>query len=347
MASLLSDFDYTLPPELIALYPPKDRVSARLMVVDRETGKHQQRRFSEILDFLNPGDLLVLNNSRVIPARIFTSRKTGGKVELFLLREREPQVWTALVRPNRKVKKGDFLNLGDPKDKVTVEALDDSVPKSGERLLRFHGKPMKDILNQYGHIPLPPYIARQDDSLDRELYQTVYAKEEGSVAAPTAGLHFNEKLLADLRKKGVEIAEVTLHVGYGTFQSIGVEDLSQHQMHEEMYEVTEQTAGQINRACQEGRRIIACGTTALRVLESAADLRGRVTPGRASTRLFIYDPYKFKAAQGMITNFHLPKSTLLCLADAFLGGRRLLDLYQKAIDEHYHFYSYGDAMLIL
>ncbi len=347
MGVLLSDLCYDLPPERIAQIPLKERASARLLVTERSDAAVLHQRFSDLPNFLRGGDLLVLNNSRVIPARIFANRKSGGKVELFLLKETAPNEWTALVRPNRRVKKGEILSVGENGEKLDALIKSESVPASGERTILFSGEQVKERLYAAGHVPLPPYIPRPDNPEDREYYQTVYAKQDGSVAAPTAGLHFDEPLLTRIQAMGVEIAHVTLHVNYGTFKMIEEEDIRDHPMHDEEYEISERAASQINQALAENRRVIACGTTSVRVLESAVDKYGKISSGSGSTRLFIYSPYTFKVVQGLITNFHLPRSTLLCLVDAFLGEGRWRSLYEEAIREKYRFYSYGDAMLIL
>ncbi len=366
---LLSDFDYELLPERIAAFPPKDRSSARLLKVDRATGAFSHHTFRDIETFLKAGDVLVLNNTKVLPARIFGKRPTGGKVEALLLKETAPNEWEALLRPGGRIKKGIQISFGDLKTELVAEVLDDSHPDSGARRIRFSDSHVKSKLKKIGHIPLPPYIDRPDSEIDRELYQTVFAKEEGAVASPTAGLHFDEKLLKQLEKKGVEIIYVTLHTSYGTFQPIGEEDFLKHKMFAEDFEVTESAAEKINRALEEGRRVIACGTTSVRTLESASVDKGRnhffdpkrgqtrgsdpfdfpvwrIQPMKGQTRLFIYPGYEFKVVKGIITNFHLPKSSLLLLVAAFLGLDKMKAAYAEAIKENYRFYSYGDAMLI-
>ncbi len=343
----LSDFDYELPPELIAAYPSPDRAAAKLIRVDKKSGAFEHHRFRDLVSFLNKGDLLVLNNTKVMPARIFGRKPTGGKVEALLLKELEDHRWEALLRPGGRIQNETRL-LFHEKD-VRLEAIvqDDSTPYSGKRILRFYGGNVKDALAKIGHIPLPPYIDRPDTELDRERYQTVYAQKEGAVAAPTAGLHFDRPLLDALLEKGVLMTTITLHVGYGTFQTIAVEDLSKHKMFEEEYEINQEAAEAINKAREEKRRIIACGTTSVRALESAAGSDGRVHAKKGATQLFIYPPYSFKVVDGLITNFHLPKSTLLLLVAAFLGRNALFQVYSAAIASRYRFYSYGDAMLIL
>ena len=373
----LKDFDYSLPKELIAAYPPKERAGARLLRVDRRTGEYSHHTFRDILQFFEPGDLLVLNNTKVLPARIFGKKETGGKVEALLLKEKEDGVWEALLRPGGRIRKGATLNFGEngftphPTPlplrgrgqaarraslargqgegdvRLQAEVLEDFSPKSRVRLLRFENTNVRGVLEKIGHIPLPPYLGRPDSEIDRERYQTVFAEKPGAAASPTAGLHFDKKLLDELERKGIEIVCVTLHVSYGTFQTIAEEDLSRHQMFEEEFEVVPEAAGKINRAKQQGRRVVACGTTTVRALESAAEGEGVVRPQHSATRLFIYPPYEFKIVDGLITNFHLPKSSLLMLAAAFVGRDPLRRAYEEAIRERYSFYSYGDAMVIL
>ncbi len=376
----LSDFDFKLPEGRIAVFPPEDRASARLLRVDKQSGTISHHVFRDLPQFLQAGDLLVLNDTKVIPARIFGQKETGGRVEALLLEDLGEGKWEALLRSGGRIKKNSMLAFGENGLRVEAEVLDDARPDSGERLLDFNvgadlrpptgeagvgphtgghmGPSLRQIFKKIGHIPLPPYIDRPDSPIDRKMYQTVFAEKEGAVASPTAGLHFDEKLLDKIRAKGIEIAFVTLHVSYGTFQPIAVENLAEHKMFEERFEITAETAGQINRALSEKRRIIACGTTVVRVLESAC--RGAVPapgtqgggtlplqPMKGRTRLFIYPPYEFKIVQGLITNFHLPKSSLLLLVSAFLGRQKLLNAYDEAIREGYRFYSYGDAMVIL
>ncbi len=342
----LSDFDYPLPPELIAAFPPEDRASARLLKVDRVSGKISHHIFRGIENFLNKGDVLVLNNTKVLPARVFGLRQTGGQVEALFLKQTEKNVWKVLLRPGGRIKQGAVISLGENGTKFDARVLDDPQPDSGERLLQIDNG--KEVLKKIGHIPLPPYIDRPDSKIDRDLYQTVFAEKEGAVAAPTAGLHFDKDLLERLKKKGVEVVYVTLHTSYGTFQPLGQEDLEKNELFEEEYEITPQAAEIINRAKKENRRVIACGTTSVRTLESAADNGGQVKAHKAETRIFIYPPYTFKIISGMITNFHLPKSSLMLLVSAFLGAKeKLMNAYEEAIREKYRFYSYGDAMVIL
>ncbi|MCM8774966.1 MAG: tRNA preQ1(34) S-adenosylmethionine ribosyltransferase-isomerase QueA [Candidatus Omnitrophica bacterium] len=346
----LADFDYTLPKELIAAYPLQDRTRARLLRIDRRTGNFSHHIFRDLVSMFVPGDLLVLNNTKVLPARIFGKKTTGGKVEVFLLKEQEPGVWTALLRPGRGMKKGARLFLGENGTSLETEVLDDAKPGSCVRLFRFDDGSLKEKVRKIGHIPLPPYIHRPDTSLDREFYQTVFAEKEGAVASPTAGLHFDRAMLAEIQKREVEICYITLHVSYGTFRPLTHADLSKGEIFEESYEITENAARQLNKALEEKRRIIACGTTSVRACESAAVKENdsvKVTAGRGVTRLFIFPPYEFKVVQCLITNFHLPKSSLLFLVAAFLGREKLFKGYEEAIRERYRFYSYGDAMVIL
>jgi len=349
----LSDFDYLLPKDLIAAYPPEDRPSAKLLCVERMAGRCSHHVFRDIHSFLRPGDVLVLNNTKVIPARIFGRKETGGQVEALLLKNRQGSTWEALIRPNGRIKKNARLCFGNNGTTLEAHVLDDPRSDSGRRLLEFKENSLQEKLQKLGHMPLPPYLNRPDIPLDRELYQTVFAEREGAVASPTAGLHFNQPLLTQLKEKGVEIVFVTLHVGYGTFKPITEEDLTRHPMEEEEFEMTVEAAEKINAAIRENRRIIACGTTSVRVLESSVSREGEVEAQEGKTRLFIYPPYPFKVVDGLITNFHLPKSTLLLLVAAFFdaqggqGREKLFKVYEEAIRQRYHFYSYGDAMLIL
>lgn len=349
----LSDFDYHLPQELIAAYPPEDRPSARLLSVNRKTGQLVHQTFRDIAQHLKTGDVLVLNNTKVLPARIFGKKTSGGQVEALLLKKKQDRVWEALIRPGKRIKKDMQITFGDNGLRVSAKVLDEGRLNSAERLLEFE-RPLSYLeLDKIGHIPLPPYLNRPDSEIDRTMYQTVFAEKEGAVASPTAGLHFDENLLADLRMKGIETVFVTLHVGYGTFQTIAVENLAEHQMEEEEFEISQEAADRINRAKREGRRIIACGTTSVRTLESGVNPGGELTAQRSKTRLFVYPSYRFKMVEGLITNFHLPKSTLLLLVAAFLdskekhGRDRIFEIYAEAIQKNYRFYSYGDAMVIL
>lgn len=356
----LSDFDYALPPELIASHPVSERSRARLMKCDPENGNVTHHIFTELTEFLKSGDLLVLNDTKVMPSRIFGKRMSGGKVEALLVKPAGDRTWEALLRPGGRIKKNESLRFGEDSRTISVRVLDEVRANSAMRLMEFEtDQPLTELFEKIGHMPLPPYINRPDVPSDREMYQTVFARHPGAVASPTAGLHFDQPLLESLKSRGVEIAFVTLHVGYGTFQSISVENLSEHRMHEEEYEVSPGAAKQINRALREKRRIIACGTTSVRTLESAV-LEGAkgmlsVRPGKGVTSLFVYPPYSFRIVDGLITNFHLPKSSLLLLVAAFLqhrmrsgdGRDHLFRIYEEAIRNQYRFYSYGDAMVIL
>ncbi len=347
-----SDFDYELPPELIAQAPAPERDQSRLLVMHRPLGTLEHRRFPDLLAYLNAGDVLVLNDSKVIPARLRgINQRTGGQFELLLLEENATNDWWAMLRPGKRAQLKARIQLQtrhrDPSE-VVAEVMD--INEEGHRRLRFSGVAnVVDVLPALGETPLPPYIARPRDvdlNTDVERYQTVFAREEGSVAAPTAGLHFTPALLEAIKVKGVRLCTVTLHVGLGTFAPVKAEELSQHVMHEERFRVPENTATEIQAAQAEGRRIVAVGTTSLRVLESGPAAQGR-------TRLFVRPPYKFQFVSALLTNFHLPKSTLLMLVSAFAApgetrGRELvLNAYREAIRERYRFFSYGDAMLIL
>ena len=346
----LSDFDYKLPKELIAQEALPRRSDARLLILNRESGEIQHKHFRDLPELLNPDNLLVLNNSKVLPARFFGKKETGGAVELLLLKCHQGQIWEALLKPSGRVKPGQNIFFEEGKSKFKVCVLNSSGENSGIRLVQFDkGVDVQLEMNRIGRIPLPPYINRADLPIDRELYQTVYARKPGSVASPTAGLHFDEALLAQIEKKGTDIAYVTLHVGYGTFQLVAAENLSEHKMHGEYFEILEENAEKINMAKTAGRRVIACGTTSIRTLEAAAvdRLPPEVQPKSGMTNLFIYPPYEFKIADAIITNFHLPKTTLLMLIAAFCGKENLDRAYREAIGKNYRFYSYGDAMMII
>lgn len=343
----LSDYDYDLPESLIAEFPPARRPEARLMQLPRSGGEIRHGRFDEILDCLRSGDVLVLNDTKVIPARLKGSRSTGGKAEALLLREFEDGSWDALLKPSSRIAEGDPLYFEGNGQRLEAVVLDDAREGSGTRRIRFSGSDVRRLIDQVGEMPLPPYIRRETQASDREDYQTVFAKHEGAVAAPTAGLHFDQDLLQALKRKGVEVVAVTLHTGYGTFQPVNVEDILEHRMFEESFEITEETALKINAAKREGRRVIACGTTSVRALEASAAEDGAVRAERSRTSIFIYPPYAFRIVEGLITNFHLPKSTLLMLVSAFAGYENLRRAYDLAVREQYRFYSYGDAMLIL
>ncbi|MCD8124943.1 MAG: tRNA preQ1(34) S-adenosylmethionine ribosyltransferase-isomerase QueA [Lachnospiraceae bacterium] len=337
----VEDFDYELPEELIAQDPILDRSSSRLLVLDRETGAIEHRVFRDILEYLHPGDCLVLNNTRVIPARLYGTRVgTGASVEILLLKRREGDVWETLVKPGKKARPGTVLDFGGQMQGTVLEVVED-----GNRLIRFQYEGIfEEILDRLGEMPLPPYITHKLE--DRERYQTVYARYDGSAAAPTAGLHFTQELLQEIRERGVEIAELTLHVGLGTFRPVKVETVEEHHMHSEFYRVDEETAARINTARARGGRVIAVGTTSCRTLESAADEAGVLHAGSGWTDIFIYPGYRFKMVDALITNFHLPKSTLMMLVSALAGREHILAAYEEAVREKYRFFSFGDAMFI-
>lgn len=352
----LSDFYYDLPQELIAQDPLEDRSSSRLMHIDRKTGKYEHKVFTDVLDYLNPGDCLVINNTKVIPARLFGVREkiqtegehagetvlTTGKIEILLLKRRENDIWETLVKPGKKCKPGTILNFGN--GKLRAEVLE--VVEDGNRLIQFcYNGIFEEILDELGQMPLPPYITHE--LKDKNRYQTVYAKHEGSAAAPTAGLHFTTELLEQIRKKGIEIANVTLHVGLGTFRPVKVENVLEHHMHSEYYIITEEEAEKINRAKENGHRVISVGTTSCRALESAAAEDGHINPVSGWTDIFIYPGYQFKVIDGLITNFHLPESTLLMLVSAFAGKDHIMAAYEEAVREKYRFFSFGDAMILI
>ena len=338
----VKDFDYELPEELIAQDPLEDRSSSRLMVLDRKTGDVEHRHFRDILDYLNPGDCLVINNTKVIPARLYGAKEdTQAKIEVLLLKRKENDVWETLVKPGKKAKPGTRIVFGD--GLLVGEVID--VVEEGNRLIQFHYDGIfEEILDQLGQMPLPPYITHQLQ--DKNRYQTVYAKYDGSAAATTAGLHFTKELLSAVKEKGVDIAEVTLHVGLGTFRPVKVENVLDHHMHSEFYMVSAEAAEKINHAKESGHRVISVGTTSTRTLESAADESGRLKETSGWTEIFIYPGYQFKVIDALITNFHLPQSTLVMLVSALAGREHVLDAYKLAVQEKYRFFSFGDAMLI-
>lgn len=337
-----ADFYYDLPQELIAQDPLEDRSSSRLMILDRQTGQVEHHVFREIIEYLNPGDCLVLNNTKVIPARLYGSKVgTDGKIEVLLLKRKENNIWETLVKPGKKCKPGAKISFGE--GLLIGEVVD--VVEEGNRLIQFHYEGVfEEILDQLGQMPLPPYITHQLQ--DKSRYQTVYAKHDGSAAAPTAGLHFTPELLAKIREKGVNIAEVTLHVGLGTFRPVKVEDVAQHHMHSEFYMVEEEQAKLINDTRKNGGRVVSVGTTSCRTLESAADENGILRAGSGWTEIFIYPGYQFKMIDALITNFHLPESTLLMLVSALAGKEPIMAAYEEAVKERYRFFSFGDAMFI-
>lgn len=338
----VKDYDYDLPEELIAQDPLEDRSSSRLMVLDRQTGDVEHRHFTDILEYLHPGDCLVINNTKVIPARLFGVKEdTQAKIEVLLLKRKENDIWETLVKPGKKAKPGTKLVFGD--GLLTAEVVD--VVEEGNRLIQFHYDGIfEEILDQLGQMPLPPYITHQ--LKDKNRYQTVYAKYDGSAAAPTAGLHFTKELLQKVKDMGVDIAEVTLHVGLGTFRPVKVENVLDHHMHSEFYMVSQEAADKINRAKESGHRVTAVGTTSTRTLEAAADENGRLHETSGWTEIFIYPGYQFKVIDALITNFHLPQSTLVMLVSALAGREHVLHAYEIAVKERYRFFSFGDAMLI-
>ena len=338
----VKDYDYDLPEELIAQDPLEDRSSSRLMELDRQTGDVEHRHFTDILEYLHPGDCLVINNTKVIPARLFGVKEdTQAKIEVLLLKRKENDIWETLVKPGKKAKPGTKLVFGD--GLLTAEVVD--VVEEGNRLIQFHYDGIfEEILDQLGQMPLPPYITHQ--LKDKNRYQTVYAKYDGSAAAPTAGLHFTKELLQKVKDMGVDIAEVTLHVGLGTFRPVKVENVLDHHMHSEFYMVSQEAADKINRAKESGHRVIAVGTTSTRTLEAAADENGRLHETSGWTEIFIYPGYQFKVIDALITNFHLPQSTLVMLVSALAGREHVLHAYEIAVKERYRFFSFGDAMLI-
>ena len=342
MAELLrSDFYYDLPKELIAQTPVYPRDASRLLYYDKSTDKYRDLHFYDIYDILQPGDLLVVNNTRVINARLHAYDEKARKYEVFLLKRRSLTEWEVLLKPARKAKINSVLTVNSELSLKVKEILDDGV-----RLVEFDFDGVfEDILSRVGEVPLPPYITEKLE--DKERYQTVYSKTEGSAAAPTAGLHFTNELLDKLKAKGVEVAEVLLHVGLGTFRPVKEDNVLNHKMHSEHYEITEETAEKINKAVKEGRRVIAVGTTSVRTLESVADEDGYVRACKGETEIFIYPGYRFKTVKGLITNFHLPESTLIMLVSAMLSREKVLELYKHAVDDKYRFFSFGDAMLIL
>ena len=338
----VKDFDYDLPEELIAQDPLEDRSSSRLMVLDKKTGEVSHHIFKEIIKYLRPGDCLVLNNTKVIPARLYGVKEgTMAKIEILLLKRKQNDVWETLVKPGKKAKPGTKIIFGD--GILTGEVID--VVDDGNRLIQFsYDGIFEEILDKLGQMPLPPYITHQ--LKDKNRYQTVYAKYDGSAAAPTAGLHFTKELLNEVKEKGVDIAEVTLHVGLGTFRPVKVDNVLDHHMHSEFYMVSHEAADKINNAKKNGGRIISVGTTSTRTLESAADENGMLHECSGWTDIFIYPGYKFKVIDCLITNFHLPQSTLVMLVSALAGREHILSAYKKAVEEKYRFFSFGDAMFI-
>ena len=346
----IDDLDYHLPEELIAQKPADRRDSSRLLVVHRDSGETEHKHFYDIVDYLKPGDCLVMNNSKVLPARLFGVKEgTGARIEFLLIKRIEGDIWETMVKPGKRLKPGDSVLFCEA---PLLRAHIRDYGADGTRIVEFEYEGIfMERLEEIGSMPLPPYIERPSEDEDKDRYQTVYCKDEGSVAAPTAGLHFTEELLAKAQEKGVELAYVTLHVGIGTFRPVKVERVEDHSMHFEEYHISEESARAINRAKAEGRRIISVGTTSTRTVESAAyydEERGcmQVKEGSGSTGIFIYPGYEFKIIDSLITNFHLPKSTLLMLISALYDREKILDVYEEAIRERYRFFSYGDAMFI-
>lgn len=339
---LKKDFYFDLPQELIAQDPLEDRSSSRLLVLDKKTGEMEHHVFHDIVDFLNKGDCLVLNNTKVIPARLMGVKpETGAAIEILLLKRRENDIWETLVKPGKKAKVGAVISFGD--GILTGEVVD--VVEEGNRLIQFHYEGIfEEVLDKLGEMPLPPYITHKLQ--DKNRYQTVYAKYEGSAAAPTAGLHFTKELLQKVEEKGVNIAYVTLHVGLGTFRPVKEENLINHHMHSEFYQVTPEAAEIINSTKEKGGRVICVGTTSCRTIESAANDEGKVIPGCDNTEIFIYPGYQFKVLDNLITNFHLPESTLIMLVSALAGREHVLHAYETAVEMKYRFFSFGDAMFI-
>lgn len=336
------DFYYELPEELIAQDPLEDRSSSRLLVLDKETGAFSHHVFKEITEYLHEGDCLVINDTKVIPARLIGSKvETNAKIEVLLLKRKENNVWETLVKPGKKAKVGAKISFGD--GLLMGEVID--VVEEGNRLIKFDFDGIfEEILDQLGQMPLPPYITHQLE--DKNRYQTVYATHTGSAAAPTAGLHFTPELLEEIKAKGVDIARVTLHVGLGTFRPVKVDEITEHHMHSEFFMIDEEAAEKINRAKETGHRVICVGTTSCRTVESAADENGHLEAKSGWTQIFIYPGYKFKVLDCLITNFHLPESTLVMLVSALAGRENILNAYQEAIKERYRFFSFGDAMFI-
>ena len=334
-----SDYYFDLPEELIAQDPMEKRDECRLLIVDKKTGETEHHKFNEIINYLEPGDCLVLNNTKVIPARLLGEKEgTGAAVEILLLKRKEADVWETLVKPGKKLRPGARVSFGG--GILKAEILD--IVDEGNRLVKFYYDGIwEEVLDRLGEMPLPPYITHKLQ--DKNMYQTVYAKYEGSAAAPTAGLHFTEKLLEDIKAKGVDMAFVTLHVGLGTFRPVKVDNVLEHHMHTEWYQVTQEAADKINRAKESGHRVICVGTTSCRTIESAADENGHLTACSGDTSIFIYPGYKFKVLDQLITNFHLPESTLVMLVSALAGREHVLAAYEEAIKERYRFFSFGDA----
>jgi S-adenosylmethionine:tRNA ribosyltransferase-isomerase len=339
----LTDFDFKLPNELIAQYPAEKRDHSRLLVLNRDTGELEHRRFFDIIEYLNPEDALVINQTKVFPARLFgRNEKSGGKTEVFLLKNFEENIWEVLIKPKKKVPQGSVINFDQ--GRLSCEILEEN--RSGASLARFDSDgDIFELLEEIGNTPLPPYIRRDSDLEDRDRYQTVYARERGAVAAPTAGLHFTSELLEKIKEKGIDVIPITLHIGWGTFRPIRASNFEEHKMEEESFEISKESFEKINSVRKNGGKIFAVGTTVVRTLETVFENGNG--PNKGWTRKFIYPPYDFRMVDRMITNFHLSKSTLFLLVCAFAGRELIFKAYQEAIKEKYRFYSYGDAMLIL
>jgi S-adenosylmethionine:tRNA ribosyltransferase-isomerase len=354
MKTKLSSFDFKLPEDLIAKYPSKERDQARLMVINRETGKIEHKVFKDLLDYFVEDDTMIFNNTKVFPARLYGKKeKTGAQIEVFLLRElnKEARLWDVLVDPARKIRVGNKLYFSDTEgnDVLVAEVVDNTTSRGRTIRFFFDGEEeeYQAVLKQLGNTPLPKYINREPEASDFERYQTVYASRLGAVAAPTAGLHFSRSLMKRLEIKGVNLAEVTLHVGLGTFRDIEVEDLSKHKMEAEYFQITDETAQIVNATKKAKQRVCSIGTTSMRSIESAVSATGMLKSAEGWTNTFIYHPYEFSIANSMVTNFHLPKSSLIIMVSAFGGRELIMDAYNEAIKEKYRFFSYGDAMLII
>lgn len=347
----LSEFDFELPEELIAEYPMENRDESRMMVIHRDTGKIEHKMFKDVLDYFDEGDVMIRNNTKVFPARMYGNKeKTGAKIEVFLLRElnRESLLWDVLVDPARKIRIGNKLYFGENEDLV-AEVIDNTTSRGRTLRFLFDGtyEEFKQKVMELGETPLPKYIKREVEATDEERYQTIYAKEEGAVAAPTAGMHFSKQLLKRLELKGIDFAEVTLHIGLGTFRAVEVEDLTKHKMDSEEAMINQKTCDIVNQAKKNKKRVCAIGTTSMRSIESSVSTDGLLKPYSGWTNKFIFPPYEFSIADSMITNFHTPQSTLLMMVSAFMGHDLMMEAYHLAVKEKYRFYSYGDAMLII
>ena len=347
----LSQFNFDLPEELVAEYPSDNRDEARMMVIHRKTGKIEHKLFKDLMDYVNEEDVMIMNNTKVFPARMFGNKeKTGAKIEVFLLRElnRESLLWDVLVDPARKIRIGNKLYFGDD-ESLVAEVIDNTTSRGRTLRFLFDGpyEDFKKKITELGETPLPKYIKREVEPTDQERYQTIYAKEEGAVAAPTAGLHFSRQLMKRLELKGIEFAEVTLHIGLGTFRPVEVEDLTKHKMDSEQMSITKECADIVNKAKNNRKKVFAVGTTSMRAIETSVSTDGLLKPYDGWTNKFIFPPYDFSIADALITNFHTPLSTLLMMISAFGGHDLMMDAYQQAIKDKYKFYSYGDAMLII